>query len=48
MLQAALVIVRFYQEVAPLLTQTHGIPYPAELAQVMSDRMERLCDARLS
>src|SRR6266498_3720506 len=37
MLQAALVIVRFYQELAPLLARTHGIPYPAELDRVMSD-----------
>ena len=48
MLQAALDIVRFYQELAPPLTRTHGITYPAELARVMSDRLEKLCDARLS
>ena len=48
MLQAALVIVRFYQELAPLLARTHGITYPAALARVMSDRLEKLCDARLS
>lgn len=47
MLQAALIIVRFYQELAPLLARTHGIAYPAELGQVMSDRLEKLCEARL-
>jgi Streptomycin adenylyltransferase len=47
MLRAALVIVRFYQEVAPLLAQAHGIPYPADLAQVMAERLEKLCAARL-
>ena len=47
MLQAALIIVRFYQELAPLLARTHGIPYPADLARVMSGRLEKLCDARL-
>ena len=45
--QAVLVIVRFYQELAPLLARTHGIPYPADLARVMSDRLEQLRDARL-
>jgi predicted nucleotidyltransferase len=48
MLQAALVIVRFYQELAPLLARTHGITYPADLERVMSNRLEKLCDARLS
>jgi Streptomycin adenylyltransferase len=47
MLQAALVIVRFYQELTPLLARTHGIPYPAELDRVMSDRLEQVCAARL-
>jgi hypothetical protein len=48
MLRAALVIVRFYQELAPLLARTHGITYPADLERVMSDRLEKLCDARLT
>jgi hypothetical protein len=47
-LQAALVLVRFYQELAPLLARTHGLTYPAELERVMSERLEKLCDARLS
>lgn len=42
MLNAALTIIQFYQELAPPLAQAHGLPYPAELAQVMSDRLERL------
>src|SRR6266566_6303521 len=41
MLQAALLIVRFYQELAPPLAQTHGIPYPADLARVLYDRLEQ-------
>ena len=48
MLQAALVLVRFYREVAPLLARTHGLTYPAALDRVMSERLEKLCDARLS
>jgi predicted nucleotidyltransferase len=48
MLQAALVIVRFYQELAPPLARAHGIPYPAGLERVMSDRLEQLCNARLN
>ena len=47
-LQAALVIVRFYRELAPLLARTHDITYPADLERVMSERLEKLCDARLS
>jgi hypothetical protein len=42
MLQAALTIVRFYQQIAPPLAQAHDLPYPAELARVMSDRLELL------
>jgi predicted nucleotidyltransferase len=48
MLQAALVIVRFYREVVPLLARTHGLAYPAALDRVMSARLEKLYDARLS
>jgi len=46
MLQAALVIVDFYKELAPLLAQTHGIPYPDGLERVMVDRLEKLSTAR--
>jgi predicted nucleotidyltransferase len=42
MLQAALVIVDFYKEVAPLLAQAHGIPYPDALEKVMVNRLEKL------
>ena len=45
MLQAALVIVRFYQELAPSLARAHGITYPIELERVMYDRLEQLCNA---
>jgi len=44
MLQAALVIVRFYQELAPPLARAHGITYPADLERVMSERLEKLRD----
>ena len=47
MLQAALVIVGFYQEIAPLLARTHGTTYPKGLARVMSERLEPLDKARL-
>jgi Streptomycin adenylyltransferase len=40
MLQAALVIVGFYQELALPLARTHGIPYPADLERVMFGRLE--------
>jgi predicted nucleotidyltransferase len=47
MLQAALIIVRFYREVAPPLAQAHGITYPADLERVVSDRLEKLWNAHL-
>jgi lincosamide nucleotidyltransferase B/F len=46
MLQAALVIVQFYQELAPPLAQAHGITYPTDLEQVVSDRLEQLCNTQ--
>jgi hypothetical protein len=45
MLQAALVIVRFYQDLAPPLAQAHGITYPIELERVLYGRLEQLCNA---
>ncbi len=42
MLEAGLAIVRFYKELAPGLTQTHGLTYPEDLQRVMCDRLERL------
>lgn len=42
MLQAALVIVDFYKELAPLLAQAHGISYPDGLERVMVERLENL------
>ncbi len=48
MLRAALVIVQFYQELAPLLARTHGIAYPDGLERVMYNRLEKLYNARLS
>ena len=43
LLQAALVIVRFYQELAPPLAQAHGITYPTDLERVVYSRLEQLC-----
>jgi hypothetical protein len=48
MLQSARVIIRFYQEVAPPLAQEHGISYPAELAQVMVAKLEKMGQFQLS
>jgi predicted nucleotidyltransferase len=45
MLQAALVIVRFYQELAPPLARAHGIAYTSDLERVMCARLEQLCQA---
>jgi hypothetical protein len=42
MRQAALIIFRFYREVAPNLAQAHGIPYQAELERLVSDHLENL------
>jgi hypothetical protein len=44
MFQAALVLVRFYEELAPLLARTHDLPYPADLAGVMSARLNNVRD----
>lgn len=41
-LQAALVLFRFYQELTPSLCQAHGIEYPARLERVMAARLEHL------
>jgi predicted nucleotidyltransferase len=42
MLQAALVIVSFYRELAVPLAQTYGITYLTDLDRVMSDRLETI------
>ena len=47
-LQAALVIVYFYQPLAPPLAQVHSIPYPAELERVVSDRLEQACHVNVN
>jgi hypothetical protein len=46
MLQAALVIVQFYKDLAPPLARANGIMYPIELERVMYDRLEQLCNGR--
>ena len=48
MLQAGLVIVRFYRELALSLAQAHGITYPVSLDRAMYGRLEKLCNERLS
>jgi len=48
MLRAVFVIVQFYREMAALLCRTHDMTYPEVLDRVMSKRLERLSDARLS
>jgi predicted nucleotidyltransferase len=42
MLQAALVIVEFYREIAPELARAHGLDYPDRLERVMCNRLEGL------
>jgi predicted nucleotidyltransferase len=42
MLQAARMILDFYQEVAPPLAQRHGLAYPADLAHMMIVRFNKL------
>ena len=41
MLQAARIVVRFYQELASSLARQHGITYPAGLERVMLERLEK-------
>jgi hypothetical protein len=41
-LQAALLIVGFFCEVAPMLAEKYGIPYPVNLERVMVGRLEKL------
>ncbi len=45
MVQAAFVIVHFYQELAAPLAHAYGIAYPAELERIMYGRLEQLRDA---
>ena len=45
MVQAAFVIVHFYQQLAIPLAHTYGIAYPAELERIMYGRLEQLRDA---
>lgn len=47
MLQAALAILRFYQELAPSLAGAHAIPYPAALETLMSERLLKLIGTSL-
>jgi len=47
LLQSALIIVRFYRDMAQPLAQTHDLAYPAELDRVMVERLEKLGQAGL-
>lgn len=47
MLQASLVILRFYQAVAPALAEEHGITYQVDLEQMMVRHLEELDGARM-
>jgi predicted nucleotidyltransferase len=47
-LQAVQVIVRYYQELARPLAQTHGVPYPEALERVMIERLAKLGDGHAS
>jgi hypothetical protein len=42
------VIVRFYEALAPRLALAHGLPYSTGLANMMSERLERLSDASVT
>ena len=42
MLQAALVICRFYQDVAPNLAKSHRITYQADLERMLISQLEEL------
>jgi predicted nucleotidyltransferase len=46
MLRAGLAIVAYYRDLAPPLARSHGLPYPDALERVMSDRLEKLREAR--
>jgi predicted nucleotidyltransferase len=42
MLRAAVTIVDFFRERAPVVAAAYGVAYPAELAALMCDRLDRL------
>jgi hypothetical protein len=42
MLQAARVVVAYYEDLAPGLAQAHGVAYPTALARMMGARLEQL------
>ena len=46
MLRAALEVVSFFRERAPRVASAYGSDYPAELEQLMSDRLDRLAVSR--
>jgi predicted nucleotidyltransferase len=47
-LQAALVIFRFYQDMAPILAKAHGIKYQTQLEQMMLSQLQGLGNKGLS
>jgi hypothetical protein len=46
MLRAAVTIVDFFRERAPVVAAAYGVAYPAELEALMCDRLDRLAGAR--
>jgi predicted nucleotidyltransferase len=40
--RAARIIIRFYQDLAPILADTHGIPYPDRLERLMLGQLDEL------
>lgn len=47
MLQAGLVICRFYQDIAPSLAKVHNLTYQTDLERMMIDQLQELDDASL-
>jgi predicted nucleotidyltransferase len=45
MLNAVMVIIHFYQELAPFLAHEHGIKYPQDLERMMMNRLQNLQEA---
>jgi predicted nucleotidyltransferase len=45
MLNAVMVIIHFYQELAPSLAHEHGIKYPQDLERMMMNRLQNLQEA---
>ncbi len=42
MLQAAQILLHYYQDLAPSLAEAHHIPYPETLVRIGQERLEKL------